>query len=148
MANIRKKVKKRVTKTSNINMTSTNKSSKNLSKPKPIVDVIKMKPNKTKAQNHKKPSKTISTGRTIPKFYGLKLLNGGKKLLRQKRVVAILICLFLILTVVILSLSTPTGLPEYISNSFTSLKAGDGFPVQPEGGKIYIATLLKIMFFP
>ena len=143
MANIRKKVKKRVTKTSNINMTSTNKASKNLSKPKPVVDVIKMKPNKTKAQNHKKPSKTISTGRTIPKFYGLKLLNGGKKLLRQKRVVAILICLFLILTVVILSLSTPTGLPEYISNSFTSLKAGDGFPVQPEGGKILYSNTSK-----
>ena len=55
----------------------------------------------------------------------------------------ILICLFLILTVVILSLSTPTGLPEYISNSFTSLKAGDGFPVQPEGGKILYSNIAK-----
>ena len=140
MANIRKKVKKRNVKTSTIEMSSSKKVPKKTPKAKLSVDVIKMKPKKNKTSN---TVKSRSSTKEISKFYGLKLLKSGKQILRQKRVVSILICAFLVLTVVILSLSTPTGLPEYISNSFTSLKAGNGFPVQPEGGKILYANLAK-----
>jgi len=146
LANIRKKPNKRIRKTTSLKMTS-QKTSNDLPKAKPSAEVIKMKPKKQNKPKDKQKIRVKSDNNHVIKIYGLKLLNGGKKLLRQKRIVGLFICLFLVLTIVILSLMTPTGIPEYLSNTFASFKSGDGFPIQPEGGKIlYSGTARNNIF--
>ena len=73
MANIRKKVKKRIIKTSTIDMASSKKESKKTPKSKPVVDIIKMKPKNTKKTAASKTTRPTSTGKSMPKIYGLKL---------------------------------------------------------------------------
>lgn len=136
MADIRKRVKKtsvKKQKTESIKMTSV-KTSAPKNKVKSNHNVIKMtQPKNINTNNVKKSSQHNNN---YAKIYGLKLLNNSQKLLRQKKFVSTLIVLFLVITIIVLAFSTPTGLPEYISNTIASISPGNGFPVQPEGGKI------------
>lgn len=148
LANIRKKVKKSSAK-------------------KPKFDEIvftssKLKDNKeTKANTKKVHTQFISMKKTSPqkhstdkkdrnvaaKIYGLKLLKGGKQLLKKKKIIVALIVTVLVATLLIFSFTTPTGLTEYISNGFASIKSGNGYPVQPEGGKILYSDTSDNVFF-
>lgn len=140
MANTRKKINKSTAKTPKVDTIKMTKSENNVKK-------ITSLPNKTKKYStNKAKTKPFNTNiqkqaskkpnNKIKKFYNLKIISGSTNIFKNKRSFIGLISLFVITVILILIFSTPTGVPEAVSNFFASNKSGAGYPVQPQGGKI------------
>lgn len=144
MSNVRRKVNKssaKKPKTDEIKMQSY----------KARVNKTIIKPPKTNAK--RSPKKTdkkvvINKDDKVKKFYNLKIIQfKSNKFFNNKKFIISSIVLFIIATILILSFSTPTGIPETISNSLVSLSSGSDFPVYPIGGKIITSKSLSTNIF-
>ncbi len=73
------------------------------------------------------------------KLYYIKLIDGGKRLFKKKTFVRMFIASVLILAVLIISFSTPTGLPESLVNSFAGFGVSGAIPFKQDGSRIVYA---------
>lgn len=73
------------------------------------------------------------------KLYYLKLIDGGKELFKKKKFVRIFICAVLIFAVLIINFSTPTGLPESLTNTFAGFGSSGEIPFKQDGSRIIYA---------
>lgn len=81
---------------------------------------------KSKSKTGKVNNKHNSSGNEQKS--GLELVNGSRKRRKRSRIIALSVAAAVILTVLIISWLTPTGLIEYIQNEYASSGNGD-FPV-------------------
>lgn len=82
-----------------------------------------------------RPNSTPRGGRPRPSE-DLKVIRGGKTAKKIKRVITLLVVGLLVSAIIILHFSAPTGIVEYLQNSYAALGSGPGFPIAPSGGKL------------
>ncbi len=101
-----------------------------------ISDEIVMQKSRTKTKEEEvaaEPQKRSSQHKKI------NVIRGNKIKRRQKRIITLFACGLLALILVVVSLMTPTGIVESISNLSTSLKFGNDYPVKLSGGTLVSA---------
>ncbi len=71
-----------------------------------------------------------------PQRKKISVIRGNKIKNRNRRLAVVGICLLLVSTVFVISLLTPTGIVEAITNLSTSIKFGSSYPVKLSGGTL------------
>ncbi len=77
---------------------------------------------------------------TEPQKRKINVIRGNKIKIRNRRFASVIVSAFLMITLIIISLFTPTGLIESTINVFSSIKFGNGYPVKLSAGSISAAT--------
>ncbi len=85
---------------------------------------------------HKEPKEKPESRTPNPQRKKINVIMGNKIHIRNKRIAMAGICCLLALCIVLISVLTPTGLIEAISNYTASLKFGSNYPVKLTGGTL------------
>ncbi len=98
-------------------------------------------PQKKSAAN--KTKKSGSKNASLKKLYNLKVVPGSRSIFKKKKFILAFFCIVIAGIVVLLMFTTPTGLPEAVTNTFAAMAGGDGYPVKPDGSKILMTETSK-----
>lgn len=99
--------------------------------------------NITMKRTDKAASKTNGTNdaqKVFSKNKKINVIRGNKIKRRKNRIITLFSCIFLVFTIIVFSLLTPTGILESIANFSVSLKFGNDYPVKLSGGSLISAN--------